>query len=1031
MLTLPSEIKTLLNNNKTIMKKPLFRLLFSMLFVSLTLSVAAQKIDAGGTVTDIHRAEIIGASILEVGTNNGTITDLDGHFSLKVSNGAKLKISFIGYKTIEMVASSNMQVMLEEDAKLMDEVVVTGYQVQRKADLTGAVSVLNMKNPTSESNPNMLNSMQGKLSGVQIITDAAPGSGSTSIRIRGMSTVNSTDPLYVIDGVPTTENLNSLNAADIESIQVLKDAASASIYGARAANGVIVITTKRGKEGHTSINVNLSTSIQNKQKIYDMLNAEQWGEAYWQAAKNSGQTPSHPLYGSGETPQLVSTLSDGITQTTDTDWQNAIYRMALTNNMSASISNASEKGSVMFSANYINQQGIIKKTFYERVSARLNSTYNFNKWISVGENLMIAKWDNRGVSTGSDSGIPFTAMRQHPALPIKDTTGAYTSPMKFISSDISNPVEDLNINDDDENGSWRIFGNAYLQWEPIKNLTLKSNIGIEHVQFLNRDLTRTTYTNTEASVAMGYGQGDTWTWTNTVNYKADFGKSHHVNLFGGVEATEYVYRDLSASRKDYQFEDDDFMQIGAGTGEHTVGGGKSEWALFSLFGKADYNYADRYLLSFIIRRDASSRLGATDNAAVFPSISGAWRFTEEPWFAGNDWLDNGKLRLGWGTNGNAGISNFYAAYTTYAINSGAGAYDLNGTGTSTVPGITVASTGNPNLKWETTTQWNIGLDLGFFKNDLTVSLDWYLKKTKDMLTTPPALKVMGENASYIQNTGDMKNTGLEFTIDYHSRQYGDFSWAANLNLAHYKNEVVRLNDEVESIGSEIRLMEGQPMGVYYGYVADGLFQTQDEVYNAATQQGAAPGRIRYRDIDNNGEITEADQCIIGDPNPDLTGGLNLDFSYKNLTLSAFFTGEFGFDIYNSTKKQLQFMSYGGVSTNRSTDILDCWSETNTQSSIPAISLTDDNNEMRMSTYFVEDGSFVKMKYLKLAYNFPKSLTGRWCSGLTLYAQAENLFTITGYSGLDPELPLSTYGSRIDSGVYPNSRTYTFGLNINF
>lgn len=996
-----------------------------------TITAMAQRLEVTGTVTDARGDAIIGATVVEQGTGNGTVSDIDGKFHLNVTDKSKIKISYIGYKTVETAASAHINIVMEEDSKVVDEVVVTGYQVQRKADLTGAVSVMDMKNPTSESNPNMLNSMQGKLSGVQIVTDAAPGSGSTSIRVRGMSTVNSTDPLYVIDGVPTTENLNSLNPSDIESIQVLKDAASASIYGARAANGVIVITTKGGKEGRTAINVSMSTSIQTKTKTYDMLNAEQWGTAYWQAAKNSGQTPSHPLYGNGDTPQLVTTLSDGLTATTDTDWQDEIYRTAWSNNISASISSASDKGSVMFSANYINQQGIIDKTFYKRISARINSTYKFNKWISVGENLMIAKWDNRGAATGSDTGIPFTAMRQHPALPVRDASGEYTSPMKYISSDISNPVEDLDKNSDDENGSWRIFGNAYLQWEPIKNLTLKSNIGIEHVQYLNRDLSRTTYTNTEASVAMGYGQGDTWTWTNTANYRFDLGKLHHFNVLAGVEATEYVFKDLSASRKGYDYEDNSFMQIGAGTGERTVGGGKTEWALFSFFGKADYNYADRYLLSFIIRRDASSRLGATDNSAVFPSLSGAWRFTEEQWMENQKWLSNGKLRIGWGTNGNAGISNVYAAYSTYRIASEVGAYDLYGTGNTTVPGLVVASTGNPNLKWETTTQWNIGLDLGFLNNDLTVSVDWYLKKTKDMLTTPPALKVMGENASYIQNTGDMKNTGLEFTIDYHSKLYGNFSWNASLNLAHYKNKVVKLNDAVTSIGSAIRLMEGQPMGVYYGYVADGLFQSQSEVDNAAVQQGAAPGRIRYRDLDGDNEITEADQQIIGDPNPDLTGGLNLDLNYKNWTLSMFFTGEFGFDIYNSTKKQLQFMSYGGVSTNRSTDILNCWSETNTGSTIPAISLSDDNNEMRMSTYFIEDGTYVKMKYLKLSYALPRKLTRNWCNGLTVYAQVENLFTITGYDGLDPELPLASYGSRVDSGVYPNCRTCTLGLNINF
>lgn len=1005
------------------------RLLLCTAMSSLCTTSFAQGVKISGQVKDNFGEAIIGAYIIESGTKNKTLTDVNGNFTLHVTNGAKLKFSYLGYESVTLAAQPNMQVVLTE-GDLLNEVVVVGYQTQRKADLTGAVGVMDMKDPVSEGNPNIVNSMQGKISGVQIVQDAAPGSGGTNIRIRGMSTVNNSSPLYVIDGVATNENLNSLNPADIESIQVLKDAASASIYGARAANGVIVITTKSGKQGKLAININKSTSIQHRTKTYEMLNARQWGEAYWQAARNSGQKPSHPLYGNGATPQLIGTLGDGATATTDTDWQDEIYRTAVSDNLSASISNASEKGSVLFSLNYINQQGIIDETFYRRYSARINSTYRFNKWISVGENLMVANWKNRGTATGNDAGTPFTAMRQHPALPVYDANGDFTSPMKLINSDIVNPVEELTLNKDDNSESWRIFGNAYLQWEPIKNLSFKSNIGIEHVQFFNRDLTRTNYVNTEAAVGLGYGQGDTWTWTNTVNYKLDK-NDHHFNIFGGVEATEYIFRDLSAQRKGYAFEDDNYMQIGAGDGIQTNGGGRSEWGLFSVFAKADYNYANRYLASLIIRRDASSRLGATNNSGVFPSASGAWRFSEEGWFPKTNVLTNGKLRFGWGTNGNAGIDNYYASYSTYAYDFGQGGYDLNGSGDTTVPGIIVATTGNPRLKWETTTQWNVGLDLGFLNNNLTLSFDWYLKKTKDMLTTPPALKVEGENASFVQNTGDMKNSGIELTVDYHSPRYGDFSWSANLNLAHYRNEVVRLNDEVQSIGSEIRLMEGQPMGVYYGYVADGLFQSKEEVYNHATQQGADPGRIKYRDLNTDGLINEKDQCIIGDPNPTLSAGLSLDFNWKEWTLSTFFTGDFGFDIYNTTKRQLQFMSYGGVSTNRSTEILNCWSETNPSSPIPAITLSDDNNEMRMSTYFVEDGSYVKMKYLKLAYNFPAKLTRKWCSSFSIYAQAENLFTITGYDGLDPELPLAGFGSRIDGGVYPNSRNYTLGLSLQF
>ena len=1006
-------------------------LLFLLLALFVGLPLAAQDFEASGNVTDATLGEpVMGAAVRETGTDNGCVTDLDGNFRLMVKPGATLTISYIGMTPQTLPAAANMRIVMQEDNKVMNELVVVGYQTMRKVDLTGAVGVMNMKNPVSEASPNMLNSMQGKIAGVVISNDAAPGGGSTAIRIRGMATVNSCDPLYVIDGVPTTENLNSLNPADIESIQVLKDAASASIYGARAANGVVVITTKRGKEGKTAISLNMSSSVQTRAKSYKMLNAQQWGEMYWMASKNAGITPDFPLYGTGATPVLAATLSDGKTPTADTDWQDEIYHPAWSNNINASISNSGEKGSVMFSLGYVNQKGLIDKTDYQRITARLNSNYKFNKWLEVGENLMIARWNNRGTATGDDRGTPFTAMRQHPALPVYDASGDFASPMKYLKSDIDNPVEMLSKNADDGNESWRIFGNAYIQYTPIKGLTLKSNIGIEHLQFLNRDLTRTNYMVTQAALSSGYGQGDTWTWTNTANYKFDLG-DNHFNIFGGVEATDYTFRDLSASRKGYAFEDDNYMQIGSGEGAMTNGGGTNGWALFSVFAKIDYNYADRYLLSGIIRRDASSRLGKNNNSGVFPSLSGAWRFSEENFMKNVSWLSNGKLRAGWGTNGNAGISDLYAAYTTYHYMTAAGAYDLNGTGTSTVPGIGVAKTGNSNLKWETTTQWNVGLDLGFLNNSLTFSFDWYLKQTKDMLTTPPALRVMGENAAYVQNTGDMRNTGVEFTIDYNSPQYGDFSWGANLNLSHYKNKVVKLNDDVKSIGTEVCLMQDKPMGVYYGYVTDGLFQDYTEVYNHATQQGAAPGRIRYRDLNGDGKITEADQCVIGDPNPALSAGLNLDFKYKGFTLSMFFAGDFGFDIYNSMKRQLLFASYGGAATNRSADILDCWSETNRGSSIPAVCATDNNDERRMSTFYVEDGSYLKMKYLKLNYTFPTRLTQKWCAGLNVYAQIENLFTITGYSGLDPELPLGGYGARVDNGVYPNARTYTLGLSLNF
>ena len=1013
------------------------RLLMSFTLILAGTVLWAQQVDIHGTVLDDLKEGLPGASVKEKGNaTNGTITDMDGKFTLKVGKGATLVISFIGFETQEVAAQDGMTVTMGETASEMTELVVTGYQVQRKADLTGAVAVMDMKQPMGESDPNVLNSMQGKLSGVDIVTDAAPGGGGSTIRVRGMSTVNATNPLYVIDGVATDGNLNSLNAADIESIQVLKDASSASIYGSRAANGVIIITTKKGKEGKMAINVNYNAAVQTVARTYKMLSTDQWGQAYWQAAAGDGIAPTAAaaLYGTGATPQLVSSL--GGIATTNTNWQKQVYSAAWTNNLSASISNASEKGSYLFSANYIHQNGLMDRTFYKRLSARVNSTYNFNKYVRVGENLMIAKWDDRGAATSDDRGIPYSAMRQHPAIPVYSAPGVFADPVAMLGSDIDNPVQTLYNARDNENSSWRIFGNGYLEIMPVKGLTLKSNIGIEHVQYLNRALTRNvraTDDSANRAVSSGYGQGDTWTWTNTANYLLDIADNHHITALFGTEAIKYTFKDLAATRKDYAFEDDDYMQIGSGSGTMTNGGGKQEWALFSIFAKLDYNYADRYLLSATLRRDQTSRLHKDNNSGIFPAFSGAWRISEEKFWPQNKVVDNLKFRVAWGQNGNSAISNNYAAYSTYAYDLGNGAYDLGGTNTGIVSGIKVLSTGNPNLKWETTTQTNIGLDTYFFNGAVNLTLDYYWKNTKDMITIPPVLSVAGENAAKFMNTGQMKNHGFEANIGYHSPKYGDFSWEGSLNFSFYRNKLVKFNDEVSVVGGDWRLIEGQPMGVYYGYICDGIFQNADQVSNHAIQEGKDIGRLMYRDIDGNGIVNENDRCIIGDPNPDFGLGFNLSASYKNWTLSAFFSGEFGFDIYNGTRKQLEFMTYGNLYTNRSKDILNAWTPTNTNSSIPALTTIDDNNETRMSTYFMEDGSYLKCKYLKLAYRFDGQ---NWMkkvglSALNAYAQIDNLFTITPYNGLDPEVPLTTYGARVDNGPYPRARTFSVGLNLTF
>ena len=1003
-------------------------IMMSILMMLVSSVAFAQDNTVRGTVTDNSGEPIIGATIKVKGgaATLGTITDIDGNFNLKVAPGSTLVISYIGCETKEVKAGANMKVVLNDNAKELSEVVVTGYTTQRKADLTGAVSVMNMKEPVSASDPNMLNSMQGKLAGVQVVTDAAPGGGGSSIRVRGMSTINGSSPLLIIDGIASNENMNAINSADIESIQVLKDASSASIYGSRAANGVIIITTKQGKGDKLTVNVNYAASLQTVAKKYDMLNAEEWGKVYWQACKNANIQPSHDLYGNGDTPQLIEGAAN-------TDWQDEVYHSAWTNNLSASVSNSGKKGSMMFSANYINQNGLIDQTFYRRYSARLNSNYNISKYVTVGENLMVAKWFDRGCAAGNDRGIPFLAASQHPGLAVRNSDGSFMSPMTAIKSDFANPVQQIYNESDNSNESWRIFGNAYLEVKPVKGLTLKTNFGLEHSQFFNRALNRKYLPSDVNSMSRAYGQGDTYTWTNTANYMFDINGDHHFNALLGTEAIKYTYEGISAARKNYRFESDDYMHIDSGDPTTaTNGGGKSQWALFSVFGKLDYNYADRYLFSATLRRDATSRLYKEQNSGVFPAFSGAWRVSQEKFYPKNNIVNDAKVRVAWGQNGNSAVVGNYASYSTYTHDAGNGGYDLGGTNNGVTSGIIVSSTGNKDLKWETTTQTNLGFDLYMFNSSLSVSFDYFWKKTKDMLTYPPTLSVAGQNAQKWVNSGDMKNTGWEVTIGYNSPQYGDWSWNGSLNLSRYKNEVVKLNNSMKSIGGDIRLMEGQPMGVYYGYVCDGIFQNEEQVANHAAQQGKGVGRLIFRDLDGNGVVDDKDQCIIGDPNPDLSMGLNLSVTWKRLTLSTFMTGEFGFDIYNHTKRMLQFMSYNAPFSNRSTDILNAWTPTNTGASIPAVTTTDNNNESRCSTFFVEDGSYMKMKFIKLSYDLPTNWVKKiGASAINVYGQMENVFTVTDYSGLDPELPLGAYGARYDGGPYPRSHTFTVGVNLQF
>ena len=1005
----------------------------------LTMQAWADITVSGTVVSRADDEPLIGATVMCASTSKGTATDIDGNFTLTVPDGAELTVSYVGFQIKTVKAEPSMMIYLDEDSELLDEVVVIGYQTIRKADLTGAVSVMDMKEPMSQNTGNVLNSMSGKLPGVNIVPDAAPGGGG-SIRVRGMSTANSSnEPLYIIDGVATSEGLNGINPSDIETLQVLKDAASASIYGSRAANGVIIITTKHGKGDRLNVTLNYSLSAQTIAKRYKMLDTESWGQAWWIAKQNAGLTPPGNdylagIYGTGNTPQMQQFIGGNSNfPVANTDWQDEVYRTAWTNNLTATVTNNTEKGSVLFSMNYINQDGNIIDTYYRRYSARVNSRFDFNKYITIGENLMVSYWKNRGTDVAGDRGIPVLALEMLPAIPVKGLDGSWANPMSLVGIDYANPMWLLHNTRDNNSTSWRILGNAFLEVHPVEGLTLKTNLGIEHVQYLSTTLTRKMDANDQTYASNGYGQGDTWTWTNTANYNRTFNDLHHLTALVGTEAIQYTNRTLDATRQGYISEDADFMQVGAGTTVWGAGGGKSAWSVFSVFGKVDYNFDDRYLASFTIRHDENSRFAKGKRGGTFPAFSLAWRPSAEPWFPKNDVLSDFKIRYSWGQNGNAAIPDLYPAYTTYRYGTANGSYDMEGTGSGASSGITKAYTGNPDLTWETTTQNNIGFDLSFLGGSVSLSGDFFIKKTRDMLTTPPVLNVAGENAGVWMNTGSMKNIGWELTLGYTSPYYGDFSWTGNINVSQYKNKLLYLNNQDSYLGGNTRLIPGKPMGVYWGYVCDGIFQNEEQVANHATQTGAAPGRLIYRDLNGDGVINDDDRCIIGNPNPDLSLGLNLAFRYKGFTLDMFFAGDFGQDIYNDMKRVLYFMSTNTGLSNRASDIISkAWSPSNPNGKVPALTTEDNNNETRFSSYFLENGSYMKMKYLKLSYSLPNQCIEKWAQNLDVFFQVENVFTMTKYSGLDPELLPSDYGVCLfDNGAYPRPRSFTFGVNVTF
>ncbi len=1018
------------------------RIAMSLMLLCACMILHAQDLKVSGTVISGEDNEpVIGATVREKGTQRATVTDLDGRFTLTVKQGAVIEISYLGMQTVEMPATATMNVTLKSSSKTIDEVVVTGYTAEKKADLTGSVSVVKMTDIADVPTGNVLSSLNGRVAGVNITTDGTPGSTNTSTLVRGTTTINNSSPLYVIDGIMTRDNVGSiLSSNDVESIQVLKDASSAAIYGAQAANGVIIITTKRAKKGEVKVDFDASLTAQTFTTNYDLLNARQWGDVYWQAYRNSyGTHPNSMIYGNGETAQLNTTSpyftgADGRTYTAaDTDWLDLMYKTALMQNYSLTMSKGSENGSSSLSVNWIDQDGMLKNTDYQRFNTRLTSDYGFlNNRLRVGESIAVNYWTQHF----AQGGIEEQLVAQHPAEPAYDSMGGYGGGNMDVLNDKPNPLRLQNNQKDDVHKYWRVFGNVFMEIEPIKNLTLKSNFGINYYNEFSKTFVPKW---TESSRTIDVNELDTyhyhnlnWVWTNTANYNLELG-DHHASFLLGMESKKNNYEDLGGHGQGLMSEETDYRYLNAVTNLAQVRGIGGNYSMISYFAKANYAYQSKYLVAATVRRDASSRFGSNHNVGVFPSVSAGWRITSEKFMeTTRSWLDDLKLRASWGINGNDEIDN-EATYTKYLVSLSNASYNLRGDNQHMAFGAAKAHTGNPDLKWEQTQQINFGLDATLLNQRLTLSLDYFLKKTTDMLFEPPYAGVIGEGGYSWQNCIDMDNNGFELVLGWRDRLKNGLNYSIDFNASVYHNEMKSLPEAIYyTFGGAIpgKSIVGQPYGSWMGYKTDGVFRTQDEVDAYKQQydvQIGAPGvgRIKYLDINGDNKINTADQTWLGCDRPKFTAGLNLSASYKGFDLSLFFNGMIR-DAWNNSKFYTDlFQLWNGNHSTRLLDAMNAWTEYEKTGvyncDTPALTALDSNNENRSSEFYIENGSFIKLKTATLGYTLPQSLLSKiHLRRARVYVQGQNLFTITGYTGADPEGLGYTY---------PLPRTFTFGLSV--
>lgn len=1008
------------------------RILISILTIILFSAAAysQQKAITGIVVNKLTKAPIEGVTVQT--KNETTITDASGKFGLNGKEGESVTISFVGMKTTHFISKSStfLTVEMEEGDNDLEQVIVTGYNTEKKKDLTGAVSVVKVSDALKETNANILASVQGRIAGVTISTDGTPGSNS-SINIRGLGSIRNNRPLFVIDGVPTLE-IDGLSPNDIESMQVLKDAASASIYGARASNGVILITTKKGKGRDVGITFDAFYGVKTRRDHLGMLNAKEYGDVLFAALRNDGLPTVDAIYGNGPDPVIPEFLDDNKTiPASDVDYQKEVYRPAYNQSYNLGLSKNSDRSSTYFGLNYNKEEGLAVNTNFRRITARLNSTFAVTPGITVGENLSVANIN----SVDIDGGALPSVLYQHPIIPIKDNLGNWGGPVKNLGDRLS-PLGQLDRNKDNIKKTWRVFGNAFANVNLFKGLSYNANFGIDIVNFQYKIFSPTfvegRFITSDNFLTENSSNSLNLTVTHTLNYKWS-AKKHDVQVLAGYEWINNKFESFNATGKNLFLEIPDFRYLSATAEMVGIGGTGAELGIVSQFAKADYKFDEKYLLSATVRRDGSSRFGPANKYAVFPAVSAAWRISEEDFFqngTASAKISDLKLRASWGKNGNQEIGDYTYA-TFYSSQPDFTNYDVTGSNTNAQQGFGSTQIGNPKIKWETALQTNIGVDLGLMNNNIYLSADYFIKETNDLLVNPLLQAVRGEGNPPFINAGNIRNSGIELLLSYRNNGISKFKYNVDLTFTAIKNKVERVGEDGKSeiIGSYSRISPGQSIGAFYGYVADGLFRTDKEVTDHANQAGKGLGRIRYKDINNDGSITPEDRTFLGSPLPTYLAGLNFNGAYRNFDISIFFDASGGNKIWDRNRFNTHFILFN---SNHGKVLLNAWTPENPGSDIPALTTQNTNDEQRASSFFLGDGSYVRMKSVSIGYTIPPSVTSKVkISRARIFVQGQNLLNFTEFKGLDYEV-LNT--GTIDYGVlqenaYPHSKSVTAGISI--